>query len=244
MLGFGRSSRPEFPRSDPQAGEDFFVDSLEQWRVAMGLEKLVIVGHSLGGFITGCFALRYPDSLRKAVLVSPVGVPPAPDREEEEKAIKARRLGWRFTLFRWLWDKAVTPQALLRVLGPAGPSIASKMLRRRFAGHDDDLVTLMADYAYHANMNGPASGEHAMCGILQVGAWARNPLGPRLSQLMTPVSFYYGTHDWMSRSSADHYAPSMRDVSVATLPGGHHLYLDDHESFNAALAREFSDIVV
>jgi cardiolipin-specific phospholipase len=55
-LGMGRSSRPAFQvkakRTDIQGrveeAESFFLNSLEQWREHMGLEKMTLVGHSLG----------------------------------------------------------------------------------------------------------------------------------------------------------------------------------------------------
>lgn len=60
-LGMGRSSRP--PYSVPleamhsdltrvQAAESWFVDSLEEWRKKAGIEKMKLVGHSLGGYLS------------------------------------------------------------------------------------------------------------------------------------------------------------------------------------------------
>ena len=57
-LGMGRSSRPTFhiPSSETKstetrvaAAESFFISSLEDWRQKMGLEKMVLVGHSFLG---------------------------------------------------------------------------------------------------------------------------------------------------------------------------------------------------
>jgi cardiolipin-specific phospholipase len=55
-LGMGRSARVPFKvkaKRDDIAGrvaeaEGFFVDSLEEWRKKMGLERMTLVGHSLG----------------------------------------------------------------------------------------------------------------------------------------------------------------------------------------------------
>ncbi|SCV02311.1 LANO_0F16666g1_1 [Lachancea nothofagi CBS 11611] len=89
MLGYGLSSRPPFPgtgmissfikRGNISAGEvheaeDFFIDSLEQWRQKKQLERFVLVGHSLGGYLSCCYALKYPNRVEKLILVSPVGV--------------------------------------------------------------------------------------------------------------------------------------------------------------------------
>ncbi len=90
-LGMGRSSRPTFhiPSSETKdtdkrvaAAESFFISSLEEWRNKMGLEKMVLVGHSLGGYLSLAYALRYPSRVERLVLVSPVGIPTAPPEDD------------------------------------------------------------------------------------------------------------------------------------------------------------------
>jgi cardiolipin-specific phospholipase len=62
--------------------ENFFVDSLESWRSQVGLEKMTLVGHSLGGYLSVAYALRYPERVSKLVLLSPAGVPRDPNATE------------------------------------------------------------------------------------------------------------------------------------------------------------------
>ncbi|KAF7981590.1 hypothetical protein HWV62_32638 [Athelia sp. TMB] len=85
-LGMGRSARVPFvmkaKRADTAArvaeAEAFFVDSLEEWRAAMGLERMTLVGHSLGAYLSAAYALRFPARVHKLVLLSPAGVPRDP----------------------------------------------------------------------------------------------------------------------------------------------------------------------
>jgi pimeloyl-ACP methyl ester carboxylesterase len=42
--------------------ERFFTDSLDEWREKMGIEKMTLIGHSLGGYIVAAYALKYPVS--------------------------------------------------------------------------------------------------------------------------------------------------------------------------------------
>lgn len=94
-LGMGRSSRPTFKiraRKDDTVArvtetEDFFVNSLEEWRQQMGLEKMTLVGHSLGGYLSTVYALRYPERVERLVLLSPAGVPHNPDAEMPDREV-------------------------------------------------------------------------------------------------------------------------------------------------------------
>jgi len=86
-LGMGRSARVPFKvkakKDDIQGrvkeAESFFIDSLEEWRQKMGLEKMTLVGHSLGGYLSVAYALRYPTRVSKLILISPAGVPRDPN---------------------------------------------------------------------------------------------------------------------------------------------------------------------
>lgn len=84
MLGMGRSSRPPFKihaksREDQiREAEDWFVDSLEQWRIKKNIDKFTLCGHSMGGYMAVCYALKYPGRLNKLILASPVGIPEDP----------------------------------------------------------------------------------------------------------------------------------------------------------------------
>lgn len=55
--------------------EDFYCGAIEEWRKASGIEKIdFLVGHSYGGYWSGLYSLKYPDSLSNLILLSPVGV--------------------------------------------------------------------------------------------------------------------------------------------------------------------------
>ncbi len=95
----GLSSRPSAdllasPPSTPIAArvaraEHFFVDSLESWRIAVGVERMLLIGHSLGGYLSAAYSVRYPERLSGLILMSPAGIPRGPkyraDKPEGEK---------------------------------------------------------------------------------------------------------------------------------------------------------------
>uniref|UniRef100_A0A8D0BCM2 Abhydrolase domain containing 4, N-acyl phospholipase B n=1 Tax=Salvator merianae TaxID=96440 RepID=A0A8D0BCM2_SALMN len=69
LLGFGRSSRPSFP-PDAQGAEEEFVSSIEAWRREMGIPNMILLGHSLGGFLAASYSLQYPDRVTPTYLVT------------------------------------------------------------------------------------------------------------------------------------------------------------------------------
>ena len=74
LPGMGGSTRVPFFCKTPEQAQEFFVDFIEQWRVAMGnLTDFYLAGHSFGGYISGIYALKYHQHIRKLILISPIG---------------------------------------------------------------------------------------------------------------------------------------------------------------------------
>lgn len=164
-LGMGRSARVPFRvkarRDDIEArvaeAESFFVDSLEQWRQRMGLEKMTLVGHSLGAYLSVVYALKYPTRVSKLVLLSPAGVPrdpnntTMPSREvtdeqmsgsegpeaatrrnvnevRQEQAAQKRQESTRAKLFTYLWEEGWSPFQVVRSTLFWGPMLVGKVI--------------------------------------------------------------------------------------------------------------------
>ena len=116
VLGFGRSSRPSFS-SDPILAETELVESIEEWREQMKLDKFVLLGHSLGGFLATSYAISYPQHVKHLLLIDPWGFPERPQETEKQQKLP-----------RWIRFVAhiltpFNPMAGLRAAGPWGKSI-------------------------------------------------------------------------------------------------------------------------
>jgi pimeloyl-ACP methyl ester carboxylesterase len=74
LRGCGKSGRPE-------SGYDIrdFADDLAPFCTQAGIEKPVVIGHSLGGMIAVELAARYPSLPRALVLVDPGPIDPLPE---------------------------------------------------------------------------------------------------------------------------------------------------------------------
>jgi pimeloyl-ACP methyl ester carboxylesterase len=81
LRGVGKSDRPEQGYSIPELTDDVALLCAE-----VGIEKPVIVGHSLGGMIAVELAARYPALPSALVLVDPGPIDPPPDEVDYYRA--------------------------------------------------------------------------------------------------------------------------------------------------------------
>lgn len=249
-LGTGRSGRPAYPsdpeRDPPEAGIRFFLDAFEEWREAHGLERFVLVGHSLGGYLSTLYALRHPERVAKLILASPAGLPHDRNSPEIEAAMGGTIAvngqlvpAW----IAWLWARNTTPMDVVRWAGPLGPPIIRAYVRRRLPGLAPSIIDTFAEYMYHMTAH-EGSGEYALGTLMRPGAWAKLPLHDRLPDLSMPVTFVYGEDDWMDHRYAEACAGNMRvTVKILRVPdAGHQLYLEQPEEFNRIVAEECRDL--
>ncbi|MEO7523161.1 MAG: alpha/beta fold hydrolase, partial [Ferruginibacter sp.] len=69
QLGFGESDKPNIHYSFHQmaANSKALMDTLH-------IEKLILLGHSMGGMLAARFALMYPSHTEKLILENPIGL--------------------------------------------------------------------------------------------------------------------------------------------------------------------------
>ena len=69
QIGFGKSDKPDLHYSFHQLARNtkHLLDTL-------GVQRAVVVGHSMGGMLATRFALQYPEATEKLVLENPIGL--------------------------------------------------------------------------------------------------------------------------------------------------------------------------
>lgn len=231
LLGFGRSSRPSLS-SKAEIAEEEFVDAIEDWRKEMKLEKFVLLGHSLGGYISTAYALKYPERIQHLIPADPWGYHEKPPETEIPRKYKIL-LGIGSLFY---------PMSFLRALGPLGPGLVKKF-RSDIQSKFSDVLTddTVSNYIYHCNARSP-SGEVAFKSLsLGPFIWAKNPIINRIENLPkeVPISIIYGAESWMDKN-AGYQIQAMRDssyVAVQKIPeAGHHVYADRSDIFNVIVS--------
>ncbi|CAM9810470.1 unnamed protein product [Ascophyllum nodosum] len=243
-LGCGLSSRPKWEAKGVAETEAFFVESLERWREANGLDKMILCGHSLGGYLGVAYAEKYPQRLERLVLISPVGFPDQPENADavlEQRPFAQRNL---MKFLRWGWKRGITPGDVVRTLGPLGQRMMMSYATRRFLADFDREA--LGHYLYHNMAATDGSGERALGHVLKPGAWAFSPLRYRLPKIDPSISvhFIYGENDWMFSTASQELKEAAdssgtgQKISVARVPeAGHQMFLDNPQAFNVELLR-------
>uniref|UniRef100_A0A8D3BGH6 1-acylglycerol-3-phosphate O-acyltransferase ABHD5 n=1 Tax=Scophthalmus maximus TaxID=52904 RepID=A0A8D3BGH6_SCOMX len=223
LLGFGRSSRPQFS-SDPEGAEEQFLAALEEWRVKVGLEEMVLLGHNLGGYLSAAYTLKHPHRVKSLLLVEPWGFPARPENPNHNSIpVWIRAIGAVMSPFN--------PLAGLRLAGPLGQSDFKQKYSSVF---DDNTVS---DYIYHLNAQTP-SGETAFKNMTIPYGWATRPMQERIGQVQAdiPISFIYGSRSSIDSNSGYALKKTRPDVEITVIRGaGHYVFADQPDDFNQAL---------
>ena len=217
---------------------------------------MILMGHSLGGYLAALYTQRHPEDVQHLILVSPAAMVTfhlfTPSQEngfqsgkpEDYQMPAALQSKWTWQSqvyrgFKFLFSSGVTPQMLIRSMGPWGQSLVGGYVRNRFregVGVGSAESVSLQSYFYHISAARP-SGEHALRHIFHPIAWGKDPLDKRLSDLKVPVSFIYGESDWMDPRSAVKVCKAIEaaqgppqhktDRSISVIPGaGHFVFLD------------------
>ncbi|CAG0923944.1 unnamed protein product [Notodromas monacha] len=230
MPGFARSSRPKFC-TDAQKIEEFYVHSLEEWRRQMNLEKFILLGHSMGGFVVSRYATTYPERVAHLILVDPWGLSKIGEGIDWSKPIPL----W----IRSTYLTRINPLRIVRAFGPLGPivsKIGAYYAWNRYSWFLKDEASAMADYLFHGNVLA-RSGEDAFQALTHDLFWAKNPALDELIKVdpALGISFVYGAQSWLDSTPAE--------MTRAKRPGGfvgldvvensgHDIFADAPQEFN------------
>ncbi|XP_040909176.1 1-acylglycerol-3-phosphate O-acyltransferase ABHD5-like isoform X2 [Toxotes jaculatrix] len=232
LLGFGRSSHPQFS-TDPVEAEDQFLAALEEWREKVGLEEMVLLGHNLGGYLSAAYTLKHPHRVKHLLLVEPWGFPARPENPNHNSIpVWIRAMGAVMSPFN--------PLAGLRLAGPLGPmlvqTIRSDFKQKYSSAFDDNTVS---DYIYHLNAQTP-SGETAFKNMTIPYGWAKRPMLERIGEVQAdiPISFIYGSRSSIDSDSGYAFKKTRPDVEITVIRGaGHYVFADQPDDFNQAVLR-------
>jgi proline iminopeptidase len=235
--GCGKSTRPidrlfspnfyaNMKMLDKTLGLGAQIADLERIRQILGEEKLVLIGHSFGGFLASLYAAEFPERVKALVLVAPASVLVLPSKEGD--------------LFEQVGN----------LLPPNMKNDYADFRKRYFdfsrifTKSEADLVALNGEFPKYygaalraRNLAPPAAG-----GVSENGGWMsfamymsmgkRHDYRPALRRVKAPVLVVHGELDLQPEEASRLYAECFPNSSFEVVKGaGHFMYNEQPQAF-------------
>lgn len=231
--------------------ENYYIESLESWRISHGIDKINIIAHSFGGYLSFKYAQKYPQHVKKLVLVSPGGV--------ERNIFSIHNNQHRGVVINdsssphYYRPPFIPPIVsrygftLTKIMGPLGIRIISRYLSIRFSRganpKNEEQVKLFLKYVinlfYQKN-----NSYQALKIVLNRQILALSPILDNLDEFKTPVYFMYGKHDWMNvgagLSAVLELGNDLASFSIID-NAGHNVFLDNPVEFDTSVVEYLQD---
>jgi len=179
LPGFGLSSKPR--RAYPLS---FFVRATRAFTEVLGIERMAIVGHSLGGAVAAAYAIAYPAQVERLALIAAV----VPGFGYQGA------LAYRILAMRGLGE-------LVAALAPRAIYVAA--LERCFARAAADEIAFLVDHAYgeRTGLAGRSAFLNALRGLREDFVDGADGYRDAVRQLDVPVLAIHGRQDPVARAS-------------------------------------------
>ncbi len=219
MVGYGKSDKPaSFPYT-----MEAMADVVLEVMAHLGLERPVVVGHSMGGQTALSLAIRHPEALSALVLAAPAGFEHFSRRERA-------------------WFKRVFSSALVRSADEQ--AIWGNIRYNNFSRWQDRHAWLVEERVRTAKSD--AFSAYAYANVRSVHGLLDNDfVRQNLHRVSVPTLIVYGEDDRLipnpylhggrARDVMIYGATHIRDVLLFPLPGcGHMVQMDCSSRFNGA----------
>lgn len=242
MFGFGSSSRPTLPSFEFNEVVQFLVDGIEGWRQALNLRDFVLMGHSLGGYISSHWIRIKNPPLKMLYLLSPAGFTNRTDAEIKEKtSFFQKPLLWAYDYF--LHEKKKNPMSWI-------PFAKEYFIKKKFAGK---RIGMPSDEAEAASKYLASHIEKSECGektvgvLLRYARYSKYPICQMLKEILDhrgfdyPIVAIYGEKDWMDFNHSIQKNEELRlNVEIAILEKcDHQIILQNPDGLADRMRRDF-----
>jgi len=227
QIGFCKSSKPRAA----QYSFEMMAALTKTLMASRGINRAVIVGHSFGGMLAMRFAIQFPGSVDRLVLVNPLGLNDgqeaglpytdldtlwAGEKKTNYASIKAYQQAnyyhgtWKATYDRWVWMLAGMSQGGGRDTVALAQAKTSEMIQTQTVAHELGRITPPTTL---------------IVGTLDKTAFGRQQAPPSLQKFLEAIPLV-----------APAAARQMRNARLVTMDGlGHAPQIEAPERFEAVL---------
>ncbi len=240
--GCGESTRPidRFESSnvyenmqtlDQTLGLGAQIADIERIRQILGEEKLILIGHSWGGFLASLYAAEFPDQVEALILVAPANmlVMPQPEADSDLFAsVRANLPANQQDEFDAFMEDYMDFNSL-------------------YEKSEDDLVALNIKFGeYYGDAVSTSLPEQSRSGGWMV--WAqyvsigqRHDYRPVLAQVNAPVLVIHGADDLQSEAASHIYVEAFPNAEFVVIRDASHFPFEQQPEQFAQVVSEFLD---
>jgi proline iminopeptidase len=246
--GCGESTRPierfESPNTyenmqtlDRTLGLGAQIADIERIRQILGDEKLILIGHSWGGFLASLYAAEFPERVEALVLVSPANVLVMPQPDADSDLFAAVRA-----------ELPANEQAEFDAFMEEYFDFGSL-----FEKSEEDLIAMNRKFGeYYIKIIAPDATMNIDSGLPEQGrpggwmVWAqyvsmgqRHDYSQALRTVNVPVLVIHGADDLQSESASRLYAEAFPNAEFAVIQNASHFSFEEQPEQFAQLVEEF-----
>jgi len=241
--GCGESTRPigRFESSnvyenmtalDRSLGLGAQIADIERIRRILGDDKLILIGHSWGGFLASLYAAEFPEHVEALILISPANVlvMPQPDAESDLfAAVRAKLPTDQQAEFDAFMKEYMNFNAL-------------------FQKSDADLVAMNEEFGkYYAQVmdvedtpmptQGKPGGWMVWAGYISMGQ--RHDYRAALQKVSAPVLVIHGADDLQSEAASRLYEEAFPNAEFAVIENASHFSFEEQPDQFASIVKTF-----
>ncbi len=239
--GSGESTRPierfESPNVyenmktlDQTLGLGAQIADIERIRQILGEDKLILIGHSWGGFLASLYAAEFPEQVEALILVAPANVLVMPQPEAESDlfaSIRANLPADQQAQFDIFMEEYMDFNGL-------------------FEKSEDDLVAMNMKFGeFYAEVvevsllpeQGLPGGWMTWAQYISMGQ--RHDYRPALAQVEAPVLVIHGADDLQSEATSRIYVEAFPDADFTVIQDASHFPFEQQPEQFAQIVTEF-----
>jgi proline iminopeptidase len=192
------------------------IADIEQIRKKLGQDKLVLIGHSFGGFLASMYAIEFPQNIESLILVTPAEVIKLPSDGDGLYGAVQKRL----------------PENLKNEYSKYLEKIFD--YSNLFEKSEQDLVNETMTFIKYYDIatkqaieSDPENIGGWMPKALYLGMGAKHDYSKHLKQIKAPTLIIYGTDDIIDQNSVQLYLDYIPNVTFKSISGSHFMFNDN-----------------
>jgi len=205
FIGMALSTHEQFDLKTNEETVRFMVDSVEKWRIAVGLETFHLAGHSFGGYIACHYTVTHQERIKRLSLLSPLGMTKYENDGPTWDDVKKRVGFWKsigFKVMLKLFGGVFKSQKTLHQMVRDNPKFARYMVKnyvtKRFGMKNKEAAEALRGYLL-AMLSMPEGTEKIIFNVIKPPyGGCHSPLEEIVEEkLHIPVDCYFGEKDYM-----------------------------------------------